>query len=84
MNDVIVKVNDDNVVNVTHADAVDALKRAGTRVVLVSLNISHTDVTDLQWKSLCHKNDITTTIVGFSHFWNLSCSYIHQVLKGNV
>ncbi|XP_053404132.1 disks large homolog 2-like isoform X2 [Mercenaria mercenaria] len=34
MNDVIVKVNDDNVVNVTHADAVDALKRAGTRVVL--------------------------------------------------
>ena len=39
MNDVIVKVNDDNVVNVTHADAVDALKRAGTRVVLVSHNI---------------------------------------------
>ena len=37
MNDVIVKVNDDNVVNVTHSDAVDALKRAGTRVVLVSL-----------------------------------------------
>ena len=37
MNDVIVKVNDDNVVNVTHAEAVDALKRAGTRVVLVSV-----------------------------------------------
>ena len=36
MNDVIVKVNDDNVVNVTHADAVDALKRAGTKVVLVN------------------------------------------------
>ena len=35
MNDVIVKVNNDNVVNCTHADAVDALKRAGTRVVLV-------------------------------------------------
>ncbi|XP_052784805.1 disks large homolog 1-like isoform X4 [Mya arenaria] len=34
MNDVIVKVNNDNVVNVTHSDAVDALKRAGTRVVL--------------------------------------------------
>ena len=48
MNDVIVKVNDDNVVNVTHADAVDALKRAGTRVVLVSHNTSHTDVNDLQ------------------------------------
>lgn len=34
MNDVIVKVNDDNVVNCTHSEAVDALKRAGTRVVL--------------------------------------------------
>lgn len=34
MNDVIVKVNDDNVVNVTHSEAVEALKRAGTRVVL--------------------------------------------------
>ena len=44
MNDVIVKVNDDNVVNVTHADAVDALKRAGTRVVLVSHNIRHTGI----------------------------------------
>ena len=55
MNDVIVKVNDDNVVNVTHADAVDALKRAGTRVVLVSLRISHTDVTDLKMTTSCHK-----------------------------
>ena len=36
MNDVIVKVNEDNVVNCTHTEAVDALKRAGTRVVLVS------------------------------------------------
>ncbi|KAK3586639.1 hypothetical protein CHS0354_024244 [Potamilus streckersoni] len=34
MNDVIVKVNDANVVNVTHSEAVEALKRAGTRVVL--------------------------------------------------
>ncbi|KAL3847162.1 hypothetical protein ACJMK2_018088 [Sinanodonta woodiana] len=34
MNDVIVKVNDANVVNVTHSEAVEALKKAGTRVVL--------------------------------------------------
>ncbi|XP_052214456.1 disks large homolog 1-like isoform X2 [Dreissena polymorpha] len=34
MNDVIVKVDNDNVVNVTHSEAVDALKRAGKRVVL--------------------------------------------------
>ena len=50
MNDVIVKVNDDNVVNVTHAEAVDALKRAGTRVVLVSIFSS----TGHRPASLCH------------------------------
>ncbi|XP_029648068.1 disks large homolog 2 isoform X10 [Octopus sinensis] len=34
VNDIIVKVNDANVVNVSHQTAVEALKKAGTRVVL--------------------------------------------------
>lgn len=34
MNDVIVKVNDTDVSSATHSEAVDALKQAGTRVVL--------------------------------------------------
>lgn len=35
MNDIIVKVNETDVSNATHSEAVDALKQAGTRVVLV-------------------------------------------------
>lgn len=34
MNDIIVKVNETDVSNATHSEAVDALKQAGTRVVL--------------------------------------------------
>ncbi|GFT62409.1 hypothetical protein NPIL_260341, partial [Nephila pilipes] len=36
VNDIIVKVNDTNVVDVPHCVAVDALKRAGNTVRLVS------------------------------------------------
>ena len=36
MNDVIVKVNETDTSTATHSEAVDALKQAGTRVVLVS------------------------------------------------
>jgi len=34
VNDIILKVNDVTVVNISHSVAVDALKRAGNRVVL--------------------------------------------------
>ena len=36
INDVILKVNDCSVVNVTHAQAVEALKKAGNTVHMVS------------------------------------------------
>ena len=39
LNDVIVSVNGVSTENVTHAQAVDALKRAGRNVLLVSLGI---------------------------------------------
>ena len=42
VNDIIVSVNDVNTVNVTHAQAVGALKQAGNTVRLVSVKDSVT------------------------------------------
>ena len=39
LNDIIVRVGDEDVSNTTHTAAVDALKRAGSKVVLVSLGL---------------------------------------------
>ncbi|CAG0888138.1 unnamed protein product [Darwinula stevensoni] len=48
VNDIIVKVNDMNLVNVTHAEAVDALKRAGNIVHLIMKRPRSTPPTQYQ------------------------------------
>ena len=50
INDIIVKVNEVDVSEATHSEAVDALKQAGTRVVLVGTSLMSLMLYPVHWQ----------------------------------